>query len=377
MAGMPLLRTVLFYCIGLGLSGLFTLLLLEGALRFFPVSSPLFSMPVTAESPIARFMPGRDFVFSKEWDFAIVNRGRVNNDGFVNNQDYNAADSRPLMAVIGDSYVEALMVPYEDTLHGWLAGAYPKRRVYSFAASGAPLSQYLIWARYAAQTYRPSLMAFVIVGNDYDESLPRYAAHQTFHQFVPGADGALAPALLHEYRPGALRSILRHSYLARYMFYNLSVSVAYQKLKNTMLKKKTQGAERAYVGNVAVQASEEKIADSKIAVDTFLRLLPGYAGLPAEKIILIFDGNRQKIYTPQAFADSSLSYFEIMTEYMTLKAQHAGMQVIDMNGIFAQHYDAHGRRFEFEKDWHWNALGHGLAAEALASTPAFKGFAAP
>jgi len=51
----------------------------------------------------------------------MINRGHVNNDGWVNNQDYRLSDYPPLVAVIGDSFIEAQMLPYAQTFHGLLA----------------------------------------------------------------------------------------------------------------------------------------------------------------------------------------------------------------------------------------------------------------
>ena len=46
--------------------------------------------------------------------------------------------------------------PHAETLQGRLAADVEGRgRVYSFAASGAPLSQYLVWAEYAREHYAP------------------------------------------------------------------------------------------------------------------------------------------------------------------------------------------------------------------------------
>src|SRR6478672_132714 len=122
----------------------------ELVLRFLPVQTGLRLLAVNDQTPVARFTPNRTFVFSRGWRLAMVNRGRVNNVGFVNNQDYDSTLNTPLLAVVGDSYVEALMVPYDSTLQGRLAHAVAGRaRVYSFGASGAAMSQYLAWADYA------------------------------------------------------------------------------------------------------------------------------------------------------------------------------------------------------------------------------------
>ena len=95
--------------------------------------------------------------------------GRVNNAGFVNDQVYRKEDEPPLLAVVGDLYIQAAMVPYPETLHGRLASNLEGRlRVYSFGASGAPLSQYLIWARHAVRDYGAQALVINVVGNDFD-----------------------------------------------------------------------------------------------------------------------------------------------------------------------------------------------------------------
>ncbi len=98
--------------------------------------------------------PDDEVVYSRDWNLSGVNRVRVNQQGFVNKYDYDADPPTPVLAVIGDSYVEAMMVPHEETLFGRLENDARSQygdafRVYSFAASGAQLSQYLVYARHA------------------------------------------------------------------------------------------------------------------------------------------------------------------------------------------------------------------------------------
>ena len=98
------------------------LLAAEIVLRFLPVSTGLRSMPVTAADPMLHFTPNRPFVNSLGWNMHNVVHGRVNNAGFVNDQDY-VRDGPPLIAVIGDSFIEAQMVRYAESLQGRLAAA--------------------------------------------------------------------------------------------------------------------------------------------------------------------------------------------------------------------------------------------------------------
>src|SRR5690606_25729789 len=131
----------------------------ELALRLLPVNEGLMVQPVNASNPVFHFAPNRSSVWSRDWDFKLVNYVRTNNAGFVNDQDYRKDDPRPLLAVVGDSYVEALMVPFGQTLHGRLAAASaPWGRVYSFGGSGAPLSQYLVWAQYAREEWNANAL---------------------------------------------------------------------------------------------------------------------------------------------------------------------------------------------------------------------------
>src|SRR5437762_2017287 len=147
--GMPSRRRRLIFSLIAILCGIaLPVLILEIALRFLPVSSVTGTMGVDQNNPIIRFTPNQAFTFSKGWQFAIVNIGRINNYGFVNDQDYTRADERGPVVIIGDSYVEARMVPYQQTVQGRLAKRLEnKRNVYSIGISGAQLAQYLAFAQ--------------------------------------------------------------------------------------------------------------------------------------------------------------------------------------------------------------------------------------
>src|SRR5215470_3386072 len=103
------------------LSVVLCLVAAEIVLNFLPVASGLRSLPVDAEHPDFNYEPSRSFVYSHDWNLRAVNRGRINNAGFVNDQDYRKDDPKPLIAVIGDSFIEAQIVPYAQTMQARLA----------------------------------------------------------------------------------------------------------------------------------------------------------------------------------------------------------------------------------------------------------------
>ena len=283
--------------------------LAEIALRFMPVSDTLETQPVNAAAPVMRFAADRDVVWSCGWDFDRVNRIRVNNAGFVSGIDYDADAATPLLAVIGDSYVEAAMVPAADTVQSRLVRRAASRgRVYAFGASGAALSQYLMWADMARQRYRPAGLVVVVVGNDFHESLLAYKQAPGFHYFEPADGGSLA---LHrvDFAPGPLRRTARRSALARYLLINVNVERAWHRMADFAAGRRQTTDRSGFVGNVPARQPENVVNQSKRAVDAFLALLPAHAGLSGESIVLVVDGLRQALYRKGGLAATEGSYF--------------------------------------------------------------------
>lgn len=368
-------KTVLFTLIGLGISGLATLLTLEIGLRFLPVNSGFYSQAVTPEHPVARFEPNKPFTWSDEWNFAIVNHGRTNNDGFVNDQDYDPDDPRPLAAVIGDSFIQAAMTPYDKTVHGLLAAdAAPERRVYSFATAGAPLSQYLIWAQYAQGTYKPDMMIFNVMGNDFEQSLPKYKWFQTFHQFVEDEKGDLTPKLINGFEPSWKGRLVSKSALAQYMLLNLEISQARHKIKERLSqsKKKAEAPQTEYMNNVPAQVSSDVIEDSKSVTDAFFRLLPEYSGLKPSQILFLMEAPRPKIYLVDDMSETGSTYYEQMKVYFKQQAKQKGYEVLDLTQPFFTHYKTTGEKLEYETDGHWNEAGHRIAFEQVLKSKTYN-----
>jgi hypothetical protein len=69
-------------------------------------------------------------------NFSIVNRIRVNNAGYVNDQDYDAADPGGRCAPSSATLCRGVDGAYGETLHGRLARLLRRRR--GFTASRPP-----------------------------------------------------------------------------------------------------------------------------------------------------------------------------------------------------------------------------------------------
>ena len=339
-----------------------TLVLLELVLRLMPVSSSTDTMMVDDNNPIVRFTPNRAFTFSKGWQFAITNTGRINNYGFINEQDYVKHAEHGPLTIIGDSYVEAMMVPYEQTVQGRLARVLGKKgKVYSLGISGSQLAQYLAFAQYAWTEFHPQALVFIIVGNDFDESLTKYKRDPGFHFFQQNGDSHDLSLVRIDYQPTLAKRIMREFALARYLWGTVGIGHIGGR----------QLSEGRYVGNTAAHASEERLADSRRVVDHFLAELPRRVGLAKNRFLFVVDAMRPQIYSESDLRRADGSYFDLMRQYFLEQVTSHGYEAIDMQPRLISRHHRDGSRFEFPIDAHWNDVGHQEAAEAIASSRMF------
>ena len=345
---------------------LLPLAMVEGIFRLLPVSYPPYLLPVNAENPVTRFQPNLDYFYSENWNFEVQTHRHTNNYGFSHVADYHPEESTPLLTVIGDSYVEAHMVDggksVGELLHAAVQG---EGRAYSIAASGAPLSEYLVYADYARKTFRPDAMAFVIVGNDFDESLFKYKSEPRFHYFEAKGDGFVMRRV--DYEMSRTKKILRHSAFLRYLMFNLHVS---ERIDHVIQTWRGQDySVSAYIG----QELEHRVLDSNRGVDYFFDQLPSKSGLAPQSIVFVLDAVRPDMYSEEKLAQSYNAYFPRMRRYFAQQAGARGYQVIDTQPLFIAKHRIDGSRFEAAPtDSHWNALAHKMAAEEIQKSAVFK-----
>jgi len=350
--------------IGFVLAGL----LLEGLCRMLPVNETLLSMPVDDQCPVLRFAPNRTTLWSKGPLFSLRNTVHANNYGFLNDQDYDPKGSNPLVAVIGDSFIEAIMVPYTKTGQGLLAEVLSdKARVYSFGRSGAALCQYMAYAEWTRNVFRPNKIIVVIVGNDFDESLLKYKSDAGFHYYKENAEHQLE-LVRQDYRPGWGVRIVHNSRLLMYLMTNVQVLSLPQRLKYSF-----QANLNRYVGNTNADADPVRVADSKMAVDKVLQDFTLRTGLAPKDICFVVDGLRPHLYTPEGLRAAANSYVAVMSAYFLEKARSTGFQVIDMQPIFFKDFTENRQIFDYaEIDSHWNERGHALFAKAVLGSGFLK-----
>jgi hypothetical protein len=335
----------------------------EIVLRFLPVTTGLHSVAVDAAHPILHFEPDFEFVYSRGWNLRDVVRGRVNNAGWVNAQDYTREAGLPLIAVIGDSFIEAQMVPYAETLQGRLAAALKgKARVYSIAASGAPLSQFAVFAGYAVH----ELGAAVVIVNiaNYDFALADAAYNRPAGMWVYDGTGDAKALTLIPYQPGWLREAARRSALARYLLLDLRLdrTLAAAHLIASLTPMPPANAAGA----------DTRLAAAKAVIPLFLRDLARQTGLPPDKVAFTMDGVRYPY-----LAGTADPHTEALRRSFRDATQANGYETVELDPYFFARYRQDGVRLDIPNDGHWNAAGHEAAAEAVMGSRLIADLLAP
>jgi hypothetical protein len=342
-------------------------LVVEGFFRLLPVSNPPYILPVSAADPATHYQPNIDYIYSKGWNFAIRTKQHTNNYGYNNVSDYEPLQMSPLLMVIGDSYVEALQVDSGKSAAEILNAQVRERgRVYSIGLSGAALPQYLVYAEFARTTFHPDAMAFVIIENDFDESLLKYKSEPRLHYFEESG-GQLSLRRI-DFELSALKKVLRRSALARYVVLNLS---AERVLKDFLWSLCSCGRRPSYRDDDPV-ALETRVKDSMNAVDYFLEEVPAKSGLASNAVVFLLDAMRPAMYSPEGLANAQTGYVARMRKYFKEQAIARGYEVLDMEAAFTKRSLLDGSRFEFATDQHWNEVGHQLVAKEIEGSALFR-----
>ncbi len=345
-------------------SVLFTLLALEVLFRFLPVATAPWVEPATSANPIQRYVANTPFTWSVGWNFHVVSRGRTNAQGFIAGYDYDAAATSPLVAIMGDSFIEAMAVPFQQSVTSRLQQALGARgRAYSFAQSGAPLSQYVAYAKHACDTYRPQRLVFLVVGNDFDESVFAKRQRNGFFHLHPKPGGGFDFTLSPVPPMRITEHVARNSALALYFFRNIARSG----FGGLLAVGRAQADDRRvgpYVGNTSADVGAARVAEGEQVIDWFLEQL-GSLCVRREEIVIAVDAMRPEVYDPGMLEAAGKSYFGRMRAKVLADGASRGFRTVDLQDAFLKSFAKDRRRFEPPIDNHWNEHGHAVAAAAI------------
>lgn len=321
--------------VGIVLGLALALLAGEALFRLLPAVGGLSNPPVSAAVPVVRYRPGANYTYSRGWDMRMVQHGRFNSLGFP---DREPPKNQPIVAIIGDSFVEALMIPQGERVSDVLNRTDGGARFASFGIGGANLPDYMLTAVWLRRTLPVRGVVFVVTGEDVVRSLQPKRRGYWYNPRTNGLKLNCACSF-------GVRNALNRSALAEYVLYNL-------KFGPGMIK-------GAFIPSAQ---ANPRSPDSPEGVAIARRFISMAAGLQQSGIdvLVVLDADHQAVYRgrPGKQADMAL---------LSRIAKEMNVRTLDLTVPFTTGYRARGERFDFGSvDAHWNMYGHRLVAGAIA-----------
>jgi hypothetical protein len=302
-------------------------------------------------------------------------RNQINSRYQINANGWNSAHPRyesgaPAgkyrIAVVGDSYVEALQVNFGESLAEQLEGELGNGRfeVYRFGISGAPLSQYLHILRREVAAYQPNLGVVILIHNDFNESYQYVRQGVIFASSflkIKIANHAVAAEMPPQPFQKRWHTVLKER-SATWRYLALRQQIRFQFLRDLVLE---QNAEEAYQANITVSSLEGNRVDNELAANYVFREMKRWADERGIKLLLAMDGDRNAIYNNLNEAALGETGALSLNALAKKAAQQNGIDFIDLHPVFKDDFAQNHKMFNFEMDGHWNAYGHRVAANAI------------
>ncbi len=325
---------------------------------FFRWIIPSCEMPTgffDEESKIFRYQPNEKGVYTIGKFADIKAKWISNNAGWIYPRDYIKTKTKKRIAVIGDSYIEALQVDFNKNypflLNDKLGNDY---EIYSFGKREAPLSQYLNMSRYVVKNFNPDILIFNIVHNDFDESI--YELNPNRNYFMRIKHNSLNNNIT-ETEPVPNHSFAQYNFWKRFFYQSATLRYFYYNLEIFSILKSSDAAE--YESNVIPNILIKN--KDMIALTTEYILNRLRVENPQKRVIFVFDAPRQAIYD-RSLAKSKVLWLYDMVEH---ECKKNNIEFIDLTKPMELQYLKNNINYNSALDYHWNDHGHRFVANIL------------
>jgi len=272
------------------------------------------------------------------------------------------------IAVIGDSYVHGAFVDtadgFPEVVEAELGRSGIGVEVFRFGMDGAPLSQYLHVLRREVRQFKPDIVVVPLVHNDFDESWrflkTRYAS--SFLKIGRSESGRPLEIPPADFEVGSA-DVLRRFATFRYLYYETN---AYLRLKGLVSRHFWGGTEEWQEEFISSAVDIRKIADheqNRFAARYVLAEMKRIAAEDGFQLMFVMDGVREAIYAGRPRTEWAVSKLNDLAAELTAELS---LPFLDLQDTFAADYAAHGIRFEYPFDWHWNRHANHLVGATIA-----------
>ena len=348
--------------------------LLEGVVfrwLLLPSDLPLLQ-ETTPEKAVLKYISNQTGTYRKRDEISA--QYSINSNGWNSGrQEYlhpEGVDRRSI-CIIGDSYIEAFQVRFDQSvaerLEGKLKEAGQKVPVFRFGLSGAPLSQYLFILENEVLTYQPEVVIINLVHNDFHESVQGTGGSydRGFSRFAYDQDHKMSITQPAVYERDAIWWI-KTSALFRY--FRVRQEVDFTRARKALVAFFDKGKadrEREVSANISLQRGTLDIVEdvTRFAFSRIKALSTEHKFRP----IFLVDGDRSEIMSSVNSGLPSRVKTKEINELVVKIANDLSLEVIDLWPILERDYREKRERLTFEHDGHWPPHVHDLVANTLAA----------
>lgn len=335
------------------------LLVLEALFRLLPTSTASLT-GYYIDPDILSYPAGHRWTSSTGWDMRNAQRLKANNLGFVSDIDFVANPNA--VVLIGDSYIEASMLPASSRPGAQLQRELADRPVYAMGAPGTALLDHAERIRYAATALQARDFVVFMEPGDVEQSL---CGSGNVHSQCLAPDTLLRQRQRQrQAEASTLKQYLRHSALAQYLVSQLKAQPA-KLLATAFARQIPHGGPDAPMASAAAReasppaaasyANELRIADR--VADEFLKTVRDHA---PGRVLIVVDGQRPPtvLRKPSTLAASGR---------FVQRARDAGLPVLELDRQFSLQQARSNRSISVgPADGHLNDEGVAIAVEAIA-----------
>lgn len=327
------------------------LLLLEGIFQCLPTNSTSFMQAPTSDAQrYSHYQPNRSYNYSFGWDLERPQQGTTNSLGFANTREFS---SNTKALVIGDSYVQGLMLPYGDTLQGQLEQRLGSG-VVAASASGNGLADSLELAREFVPKTHPEMVVILVERSDVTDILtPVTAGHSSFQI---GPEGITTQHIPYQKTSNpnvaAVKGFFAQSALMRYLVSNIRLPDWFSSVKSKL-----------HAQTAPANPTPEY---RQRVLNYYLQQLNVLAQAQDTKFVFVVDADRGAMYSRDQRTSTKWDADSRNAFIQAVKAH--GFAVVDTKPLFQRHWDTKAERLDFlPADGHWNSVAHRLAAQEIVS----------
>lgn len=280
-------------------------------------------------------------------------RWRINNAGWNSEIDYQFnRTERPLIAVIGDSYIESFQIDVGKNVVAILRDkTKDKFDVYGFGISGASLCDYLQMSRYVLQVFDPEIIIINCCHNDFDESLCQFVTDTRF-RCIDLSNQQIKEMPTKPYSISKIKRFFLQSAFLRYLNRNCRIGEMRQRAKLGLRTQETPYSR--YNDHFQHYRTEIEQACNYLV-----------AKIAQEKgkseVLFVIDGPRWELYSGDLQKSQTLQ----MNNLLRIICDQYSCHFLDLTETMVDYYAKHHQRMETIYDYHWNEIGHKVAAEAM------------